>query len=263
MLKGICRAATALIMSVVVILPISARPARAAIDWTTVVAAGINALSAYLTSSNTAEAIRQATTQILAAVNGAKTDILAGIETIAVAEARACANHAVIEFIDIERMTPDNMQRFAQDATWCTVSIISLLPAVTGKARIDQLGFALNVVGPIALNARARTGLTTSALEASLHGAENTLVSAITTDYCYITSSDIDPELPTPRDGDPIDWDIWCDAYYAYLGLGYNYVLNLPWPTLPSDADMAVAENMALRNTSRAIAISVLPLFRY
>jgi hypothetical protein len=259
MVRGARRTAIALVLSVVVMMPLSARPARA-INWEPVIVAGINAVATALTAGNTVDAIKQATTQILAAVNGAKSEILAGIETIAVAQTRACANHAVIEFIDIERMTPDNMQRFAQDATGCVTSITSLLPTITGKAQIDQLGFALNVVAPIALNARARTGLTTSALEANVHTAETQLVSALTPDTCSSSSPSFDPELPLPHRGDPVDYLIICDAYNGDFG---SHTVTLPWPTSPSDADWNIAANDALRKTSKAIAINVLPLFRF
>ncbi|MFL6127418.1 hypothetical protein [Actinophytocola sp.] len=54
--------------------------------------------------------IEQATTRT-------KTEILAEIETTAVADVCACANHAVIEFVGIERMTPDDTRGFTQDAS--------------------------------------------------------------------------------------------------------------------------------------------------
>src|SRR5262245_16427296 len=117
MLKGIGRGTIALIMSVVVILPLGARPARAAFDWTPIITAAITAIGSALSAGNTEAQIRESTRQILAAINTAQSTILTEIETITVAETRACAEDAVIEFADIERMTTDNAQRFAMDAT--------------------------------------------------------------------------------------------------------------------------------------------------
>jgi hypothetical protein len=77
------------------------------------------------------------------------------------------------------------------------------------KRRIDQLGFALNVVSPIALIALSRTGLTNSALQSTLHTAE--------------------------------------------VGLMFRHDQGAMAYT--------VARDQATRNTSRTIAIAVIPLF--
>ncbi|MDG4828189.1 hypothetical protein O7627_02580 [Solwaraspora sp. WMMD1047] len=257
MRSRLLRVATAALLSVVVTLPLGARPVHAAIDWGKVITAAIGAIGSWLGSNGTQAAIQEATRQILAAVNTARSDILAHMETIAVADARSCANHAVIEFIDIERMTPDNMQRFAQDATGCAVRIDSLLPAITDKARVDQLGIALNVVAPIALVARARTGLTTDALENTLRAANVAIIPKLAPS-CTVYSYDFDPELPLPSPGQIVTYHLYC---WAYNNDGGSHSVFLPYPQAPTDQHFAVAQDQATRNTSRAIAQRVLPLF--
>ncbi|SDY41294.1 hypothetical protein SAMN05444365_102187 [Micromonospora pattaloongensis] len=251
------RVLLAALLSIVVVVPTGARPASAAINWTQVITAAISAVSSWASASNTQAAIQEATRQILTAVNSARTEILAQIQTIATAQTRACANHAVIEFFDIERMTPDNMQRFAQDATGCAVATESMISALTDQASVDQLGFAMNIVTPIALVARARTGLTTDGLKNTLRSANTQLVPKLAASHCTFWSPNFDPDIPLPRDGDIVSYDLYCTAYNNDHGYAYAEVV---WPNrLPDNAfDPAVAD--ATRNTSRAIAVAVLPM---
>ncbi|MFC7550655.1 hypothetical protein [Plantactinospora sp. GCM10030261] len=252
------RVLLAALLSIVVAVPIGARPAKAAIDWTQVITAAISAISSWVNAGNTQAAIEEATRQILSAVNSARNDILAQIQTITVAQTRACANHAVIEFADIERMTPDNMQRFAQDATGCAVAIESMISALTDPASVDQLGFAMNIVAPIALVARARTGLTTDGLENTLRSANTQVASKIWASVrCGVPwSPDLDPELPPPRNGQIVSFYIYCDSHN---GLGQAYV-EVVWPNRIPDSAWEAVMTDATRNTSRAIAVSVLPM---
>lgn len=257
MRSRLARFATASVMSIAVVVPSGARPAQAAIDWTSVITAAISAVSSWAGAGSTQDAIKEATRQILAAVNSARSDILASIETIAVAETRACAHHAVIEFVDIELMTPDNMQRFAQDATGCAVLIDSMLAALTDKGRVDQLGFALNLVAPIALVARARTGLTTGSLQNTLRTANKALIPKLDVTGCNLWSPDFDPELPLPRPGAIVSYYITCWAYNNDIGSAYTEVV---YPNQVPDSAFVPAVNEATRNTSRAIATAVVPL---
>lgn len=257
MLEGLRRRMAVAGTAVMVMIPLSAQPANAvAINWTQIITAGIQAVSSAWSAQNTQEAIRQATQQIIAAVNTARSDILAQIETITVNEYRACANHAVIEFADIERMTPDNAQRFAQDATGCAVTLMSVIPGVTGKAGVNELGFALNIVSPIAIIARLRTGLTADALRIALRSAENNLITRLTADGCTISSIRLDPELPLPRRGELVPYDILCTAFNRDVGTNG---IEVPWPQQVPHSAVEVAQERAMGNTSRAIAVAVLP----
>jgi hypothetical protein len=84
---------------------------------------------------------------------------------VAVASVQACAESTVIDFADIDLMTTDSLQAFASNATACATQAQSLIPAVTGSpAAVDQAGFALNAVGPLALTARAKAGFSTAGL---------------------------------------------------------------------------------------------------
>ncbi|QFZ20204.1 hypothetical protein [Saccharothrix syringae] len=264
------RALIAAALSALVIIPLGGQPVRATaaeqppqayLDWTKVVVAAISAIGSWASSANTEEAIKQATTQILSAVNSAKAEILAQMETIAVAELRACANHAFIEYIDIERMAPDNMQQFAQNATGCAVQIASTLPAISDAARKDQLGFALSIVSPIALNARGRTGLTTEALASTLLSAQEHIAATLLPNCWSYVPALQEPDFPRPRPGDYIGWDLFCEAYnYTSFASGYG-VFRYPNEG-PTEVHWAPLRDQASSTTSRGIAIAVIPLLR-
>lgn len=263
------RIMSAAVLSLALVLPLGARPAPAsaeerqpaqavAIDWSAIIVAGIGAISAWANSANTVEAIRQATAQILAAVTTARNDIISAIESLAVAELSGCANHAVIEFFDIEGMTADNMQKFAQEATGCAVDIVSTMSSIADKGRKDQLGFALNIVAPIALNARDRTGLSTDGLARTLRSGLNHIDAALLPEcYAYVPALQ-EPEFPRPRPGDYIGWDLYCRDYRGYE---VSNSLTFRYPDQgPTEEHWAPLRVGASAQISRAIAIAVLPV---
>jgi hypothetical protein len=137
---------------------------RTTLDPGTIITIIKGAYDIYKSFTQGGQSAQAATTQIIAAINSAKIDIINHIDAIAAAQARACAAEAVIDFADFEALTPDNKQNFALNATSCITLIDSLLTAVSDKAAVDQLGFALDSVGPIALIVRSRTGLTNTGL---------------------------------------------------------------------------------------------------
>jgi hypothetical protein len=102
--------------------------------------------------------IEEATAEIISAITTSQTAIIAHADALAAAPATACTKSAMIELASSESFTVDTTQRWAQDVTSCVTLIDSLHRTVADKAVADQLGFALSVVGPIALLARARAG---------------------------------------------------------------------------------------------------------
>jgi hypothetical protein len=85
----------------------------------------------------------------------------------------------VIEFADIHRFNPDVLQLWAQDVTGCVTQIDSLISTVADKGSVDQFGVALNVVGRVAVAARARAGFSTAGLLSVLRQADTTLVATL------------------------------------------------------------------------------------
>jgi hypothetical protein len=176
--------------------------------------------------------VQDATNQIIAAINSAKTEIITHIDAIATASARACAQEIIIDFDSFNVLSPDNQQLFARDATSCLTLINSLQNAVTDKAAHDQLDWALDFVGPIALIVRSRTGLSNT-------GITPILVSG--------NQKTIDVMVPTCNHFVQEGHTMWeCTAYNGDAS-GTEPSLNL-------------AQNEAGANISWAMARAVLPV---
>jgi hypothetical protein len=217
-------------MALVSSMGFGAAPARA-VTPAQVIAAIQAAYGAYKSFTQSNLSVQEATTQILAAINTAKIEIISHIDAVAAAQARACAQEAVIDFADFDRLTPDNKQAFALSTTSCVTLIDSLLTAVTDKAAADQLGFAIDSIGPIALIVRSRTGLSNTGLVPVLVHANQTIVSVLTP---TCTSRIIEGRTQ------------WTCRVYAGHADG-------PEPSL------ALAQRLAAARTSRPLAQAVLP----
>lgn len=136
---------------------------------------------------------------------------------------------AAINFADINALMSGNLQAFALATTGCVTPADSLIGALTDKAAIDEIGFAMNTVGPLALIARTKAGLTTPAFKSVLVAGENSIISALL------------PSCDTVNVGDPghpfFVWD--CTAYNG---------------TEVQSKPLAAAQDLATANTSRAVA---------
>lgn len=216
-----------------------------AIDYVAVVQAAYAAYQAY--SASQALTLEQATQQILSAIDSAKTEILSHIDQVATADARACARQAVIDFADITRFTTDTLQAFARDTTGCVTRIDSLLGAVTDKAALDQLGFAVDAVGPISLVARARAGFDTAGLKGTLVNAHNTIVAKL--DPVCVTV-----RIREPGPAGPTEEYVTCTAYNGNYGSASRIVS----PNRPP-IDVNGVKTTAATGTSWVVAKAVLP----
>jgi hypothetical protein len=216
-----------------VTVPVTIQPAQA--DVGTVIAAIKQIYSVYQQFAQSGSlTLPQAVQQIEAQIQASQTAIINQIDLVAAANVQACASSAVINFADINAFTPDNLQVYALNTTDCVTQAASLLGAVTDKAAIDRIGFALNSVGPLALMARTKAGLTVTALKAAIVSAENTLITALTPDCNKINVGD--PGHP----------------FYTWDCVAYNGTESDGRP-LKSVQDFVTA------NTSRAVAEAALP----
>jgi hypothetical protein len=150
------------------------------VDPGTIAAVIQAAYSAYKSFAGGSISAQQATQQIIAAIQQARDAIISHIDRVATATAQACAHSAVIDFPNFDTLTLDNQQAFALNATSCVTLADSLLGAVTDKGAIDQLGFAINAVGPIALMTRARVGLPNTAVVPVLNHSNQIVFNQLT-----------------------------------------------------------------------------------
>jgi hypothetical protein len=220
--------------------PVSAQadPVRPQVDITQIITVAKGLVDLWKSFQSGGMSIEAATRQILAAIESARTDIIAHMDRLAAAEARACATRHVIELADIERFSPDTMQAWAQNATGCVTQIDALLGVVVDKAAADVLGIALDVVGPIALIARARAGFSTTGLLAVLISGNNKVVNVLMP-QCIRQSGWHPPYITR----------VVCVAYNGdraeVPGWNYDDTLRL----------------QAMRNTSWVVAKYALPLY--
>jgi hypothetical protein len=217
--------------------PADAAPVRVQYDIIAIIGAVKTLVDIWKAFQGGGMSIEQATQQILAAIDTAKTDILSHMDRLAAAEARSCATRHVIELADIERFSPATLQLWAQDATGCVTLIASLLDVVTDKAAADTLGAAFDVIGPIALIARSRAGFSTEALRGIVVGGNNKILAKLMPD-CYFVSG-------------------WNPPYITRsVCIAYNGDRAEQLNAFPTDALRA----QAMRRTSWVIAQYALPL---
>ncbi|WP_422770329.1 hypothetical protein ACN28C_27060 [Plantactinospora sp. WMMC1484] len=263
MRKKLLRVVAAALMAIVVTLPGGARPAQAfnpavITQYLDLASRAYSLIKDVLGGGGSDEAIKDAVRQILAAIEASKTQILSHIDAIATADARACARHHVIEFADIERFSPETLQRWAQDATGCVTRIDSLIDVVGDKAQADLLGLALNTAGPIALAARARAGFSTDGLLGTLRHANGTVIPKLEPQCTF-----------TPLWGDaspgwgPVEVNVRCTSYPGASTTDFIIVqgqrgrpLSIPYSAYAHIVDATSNQ------TSRAVALTVLPMLQ-
>jgi hypothetical protein len=189
--------------------------------------------------------LEQATTDIINAVNAAKTEILAHIDAIAAAQAKACAKALIVKYESVEDLTQDNQQLLALDSIDCLAEIESVMAELDEQAAVDTLGFALNALGPVALlvQAHAEFDDTIAGILDLVASGNQTVIETIVPKCQQHTIK---------GDAKPPEILIRCTAYNGETGSEVSYVGD---PNLKAKA--RAAERYAYRNTSRRIAESV------
>lgn len=228
-----------------------ATPARA-LDVAQLVEIAKGAYQAYKLFSEKRElTLDQATTRIINAVNNARDDTIARINNLQVSDVKACANSAIVGVVDIPRMTLTAKQQFAASSLDCVSKNVQALQDQTDKARVDQLGFALNTVGPIALLARMQSNLTTPALQSLITQGNNLVVSTLAPVCRIETQVELDARgKPIP---DAAQHTITCEVYPGHRGVD-SAEGRIP----PGGLDTSRARTLAARNTSHPIAVASL-----
>lgn len=198
--------------------------------------------------------IEDATRAILDAISTAKTELINHIDQVAITQAKACAHSAVDDFADIERFTPDTLQAYARDSSYCVNLIDSQLSAITDKSAVDQLGFALHAVAPIAQVARSRAGFSGTGLLATVRDGSNIVIAKLEPE-CHVEAEAVGGPYSAARR----QWLITlvCTGYNgtsASKYIGYRTSPNPP-VTYPDSL-----KDSATNTTSRIAARTVLPL---
>lgn len=254
MRKRLLRGVIAAALAVTVTLPGGARPAQAIPvatiqGYINLATTAYNLFKSILGGNGGADAINAAVQQIINAIEQSKAEILAHMDALATAEARACARHHVIEVADIDVFNPDVLQSWAQNVTGCATLIDTLIDTVNDKNQVDLLGLALNVAGPIALAARTKAGFSSAALLSTLRRGNNAIVLRLAP-ACQ--------QWDDPEPGTNI-------VVRTYLCTAYNgdtaedsQVFRGGRP-IGAPINPVAVQAEATRGTSRAVATAVLP----
>jgi hypothetical protein len=168
------------------------------------------------------------------------------IDKITVTQVQSCAESAVIDLADIERMSRDTLEAFARDTTECVTLAQAQVSALQSKAAIDQLGFAVNAVGPIALLARA--GFLQEQLRTTLINTNKSVITKLTPSC-----------VANPMTGDT---EPGADLMVVLRSIVYDNVSGIDWVTIPAyrpgdplpDFDFTRAKQRAVFTTSYPLA---------
>jgi hypothetical protein len=229
----------------------TATPARA-IEPGQVISLIKQAYDAYKMLTKTKElTLDQATTRIIDAVNAAKDGTLTHIDQVTTVPVRACARAAVIDAADYKQFNTTTKQAFARDTLACVTLAAATIDTVNDPASVDQLGFALDALGPIALIARTSVGFDTAGLQAELVSANNALLTKLNPSCASVLIPFFDanghphPELA--------EYVMTCTAYNNNKGTD-THEGRLPAGGL----NFTKARNQAARNTSYPLALASL-----
>lgn len=193
----------------------------------------------------------QATAQIVDAINAARDGIIAHIDALETAAVVDCTRSAVNDLVDLPTMSPDVAQAYARDATDCVIRARDRVPLL-GVPAVNEIGFALNTVGPIALIARAKAGFSTAGLKTILVDGNNGLLGRLMpscrSQYLW---GDAEPG------GRFVEVQLTCTAFNGTVGYD-GVTVDRRKPTPPFD--YTYAKEQAMVGTSFPVAQRVLPL---
>ncbi|MCM2416626.1 tectonin domain-containing protein [Streptomyces sp. RKAG293] len=113
---------------------------------------------------------------IKAAIAQAQAQIVGQIDAVVTANVNSEADLTVEQFENIDTMTPDQLAAFVNMAVKTVTDVKADIPAEQTPKAQDQLGFDLNIVGPIALFASAKAGQHTDILTTDLIQANQEVV---------------------------------------------------------------------------------------
>lgn len=243
----LARAATCASLAAVTATGLPA-PAASAVDAATAAKAAELAYAAYSAYRSHQFTLQDATKRIVGAIDAAKRDILDHLDELATSDARACARSAVVNAADLPVMSPDTRQAFANGTVDCLALIEDRLAVVRQASEVDDLGFALNALGPVALVAKARAGMSVAPTRGLLVEANERVVARIGASCTTVRlRADATP-------GRYVEVQLRCTASTGHVGT----TLLLPGQRV----DYGPARRLALRQTSQPVAVQALAVLR-
>lgn len=203
-------------------------------------------------TSGQLEAAKQ---EILAAINGARQDILDHIDATTVAEVRSCTQAAVINLGDMENPPPGFLLGPAlNSAVNCATDSVAFFDVVQNPAAADNIGFLMGVIHGLTMAGYVQLGVDPPAglLANLVQGYESVVVK-------------LRPEctLEVRSNGPPGSY-FYTRIYTctAYNGDSASHYTSCERGVCDNPVDMARLEDRATRNISRGQAQEALPVLR-
>ncbi|WP_422772038.1 hypothetical protein ACN28C_02735 [Plantactinospora sp. WMMC1484] len=187
------------------------------------------------------------TQDVINALNEAESAVIAHLDAIAVADIRDDATAAVIEFDDINNFAEETLEDWAQEVTHDAIRASTYLDALSGKGAIDDVGYAVVTLYPIALVARARAGFGTANLRTNYRAALQKLIDKLAPSCHY--------HHPEPN-AVPLIRAYTCTVYGNHTATQLEQYWLGEWQLGPIDP--AAVEAASYANTSRRVAIEAL-----
>jgi hypothetical protein len=181
--------------------------------------------------------LERATTQIITAVDAARTELLEEIDELTAAEVDACRDSALTDVENLPRMTDTQLDGFATRAVDCVNRAVNFIDTLDSPTAVDQVSFAMNTVGPLALIARARLGQTSEFLTARIRAGNLATVRRLEP----VCQDWIDEE-----NGRPLFWNVECTAFNGVRAVDQS--VNGPVTDVPALA------RTAARHTSHELS---------
>ncbi|MEE6256997.1 hypothetical protein [Plantactinospora sonchi] len=247
--RGLAAAAVAL----AVILPGTVQPARANPDGTNsslieFVDLAVDLMGRIGGGGLTPEAVIGMTQDIINALDQAESAVIAHIDGIAAADLRGDARHHVLEFADINNFEVDTLEDWAQSVSGAASDAYEYLDAVADPRAVDDIGYAAITLYTLAAVARVRAGFGTTRLMQDYRGALQEIITRLAPRCRY--------HFPEPGAG-PLIRAYTCDVYGNHTATQLEQYHLGVWQLGPIDP--AAVEAASYANTSRRVAIEVLP----
>ncbi|GAA3738266.1 hypothetical protein GCM10022225_21530 [Plantactinospora mayteni] len=189
------------------------------------------------------------TQNVINALNQAESGVIAHLDAIAVANIRDDATAAVIEFEDINNFAEETLEDWAQEVSGDAVRAAAYLDAVSAGKAVDDVGYAVVTLFPIALVARARAGFGTTNLRNQYRAALQKIADKLAPSCHYY--------YPEPN-AVPLIRAYTCTVYGNHTATQLEQYWLGEWQLGPIDPAAVQAASYA--NTSRRVAVESLRL---
>jgi hypothetical protein len=123
--------------------------------------------------------LQQATAAIIDAVNQARAAIVNEIDAVAAANVESCKDSALADVENLPAMSSTALESYASNATNCVTLAKNFIDTFGDLNVVNEVGFALNTVAPLALIARDRQGSTSVVLKQQIIAANQSIVSRL------------------------------------------------------------------------------------